>query len=161
MRIDTSGNVGIGTSSPNARLHIQDGSNGGTLQLGSTAVDLGTSTINMYGSSNVISFKHRNIGTTLASITGAPANFGTDSSGYLAFDTQTAAGTPTERMRIDSSGNVLVGTTSLPSGGGILTASSSAAETKVSIVNTGTSGRHYWLGSTNTSSGSLGGGKFA
>jgi hypothetical protein len=112
MRIDTSGNVGVGTTSPNARLHIQDGSNGGTLQLGSTAVDLGTSTINMYGASNVINFKHRNIGTTLASITGAPANFGTDSSGYLAFDTQTAAGTPTERMRITSSGNVGIGTSS-------------------------------------------------
>jgi hypothetical protein len=65
------------------------------------------------------------------------------------------------RGMFDNSGNFLVGTTSLPSGGGIVTASSSAAETKVSIVNTGTSGRHYWLGSSNTSSGSLGGGKFA
>jgi hypothetical protein len=67
----------------------------------------------------------------------------------------------TERARIDTSGNLLVGTTSLPTGGGIVTASSNAAETKVSIVNTGTSGRHYWLGSSNTGSGALGAGKFA
>jgi hypothetical protein len=66
-----------------------------------------------------------------------------------------------QAMTLDASGNLLVGTTSLPTGGGILTAYSSAAETKVSIVNTGASGRHYWIGSTNDSSGAVGGGKLA
>jgi hypothetical protein len=103
--------VGIGTTSPNARLHIQDGSNGGTVQLGSTTVDSGTSTINLYGITNNINFRHRNLGTSLASIAGLPGNFGTDSSGYLTFSTQTSGGTLTERMRIDSSGNLLVAQT--------------------------------------------------
>lgn len=89
---------------------------------------------------------------------------GSDNNGILQVNTSKAllvyAG-GSERARIDTSGNFLVGTSSLPSGGGIVTASSNAAETKVSIVNTGTSGRHYWLGSTNTGSGSLGAGKFA
>jgi hypothetical protein len=67
----------------------------------------------------------------------------------------------TQAMTLTSAGELLVGTTSLPTGGGILTASSSAAETKVNIVNTGASGRHYWIGSTNTSSGAVGGGKLA
>jgi hypothetical protein len=58
-------------------------------------------------------------------------------------------------------GNLIVGAASLPTGGGKLVVSDSAAETKVNIVNTGTGGRHYWLGSTNNSSGAVGGGKFA
>ena len=81
---------------------------------------------------------------------------GLDSTQFLRSDTS-----DTMTGDLSVSGNLLVGTASLPTGGGILTASSSADETKVNIVNTGASGRHYWIGSTNTSSGAVGGGKLA
>jgi len=136
MTINSSGNVGIGTTSPNAAL-----------ELSRESADVGLF-ITRTGS-GAADYRHFIDG-------GGDIRFTMVSSYNMRFFTAN-----TERMRIDSSGNLLVGTTSLPSGGGILTASSSAAETKVSIDNTGTSGRHYWLGSSNTSSGALGAGKFA
>jgi len=77
VTIDTSQNVGIGTTSPAAKLQVSSGnlrlSDGYQLEFG--------------GSTNSIS--------------------GANASNYLLFYTNN-----TERMRIDSSGNVLVGTTS-------------------------------------------------
>jgi hypothetical protein len=74
MRIDSSGNVGIGTSSPNGKLGVSDG----TVQIITAP----------YG----------------AGLTGY---FGTYTNHALAFITNN-----TERMRIDSSGNFVVGSTS-------------------------------------------------
>jgi hypothetical protein len=86
LRIDTSGNVGIGTTAPNATLHL--GAGGASLRIGITAS-------NQYGdlyrdgpSGNII-------------LNAAQAGFGS-----LVFQT-----TSTERMRIDSSGNVGIGFT--------------------------------------------------
>jgi len=148
MLIDSSGNVGINNSSPLSRLDVR-----------ATAGELGRFSISNTGVGYLLigggastteglrlTYDNSDGSSTINNFYNASLKFATNN---------------TERMRIDTSGNLLVGTTSLPSGGGILTASSSAAETKVSINNTGTSGRHYWLGSTNTSSGALGGGKFA
>jgi hypothetical protein len=70
----------------------------------------------------------------------------------------------TNAVYIDASQNVGIGTSS-PSntlhvvGSQLLT--SSSAETKFNITNTGTGGIQYWIGSTNNSSGALGGGKLA
>jgi len=110
-----SGNVGIGSTSPEAKLHVLDSTNGGTIQLGSTTVDNGTSRVNLYGSDNYIGFRHRNVnsGNDLAYVRGIPGNLGTDSSGVLIFGTSPAAGTVAERMRITPTGQLGLGTSSV------------------------------------------------
>ena len=87
MRIDSSGNVGIGTASPVANANQKSVTINGT---NFSRVDFqvgGSSTAYIYsGTSNT--------------------NLGTSGSTFIAFDTNS-----TERMRIDSSGNVGIGTT--------------------------------------------------
>jgi hypothetical protein len=115
MRITSAGLVGIGTSSPNELLHVvNSGSNGGTIQIGSQAVDGGNSRLNLWGVESYVAFRHRNVGggNDLAYVVGGPANFGIDNSSYLAFGTRTAANVLGERVRITSAGRVGIGTTS-------------------------------------------------
>jgi hypothetical protein len=98
MRIDSSGNVGIGTSSPATKLDVS-----GNLRFSAA--------------NPVIELNN-----------GGPQVYST-AANTLQFATGGGIGTATERMRIDSSGNLLVGTTS--SIGGLLqvnqTANSSGA----------------------------------
>ena len=95
MRIDSSGNVGIGTSSPGAKLDVNGGlrlatgntisttSSGGTVQIQGGATFPGGNILLGGGSGN----------------------------DDIRFRTSGASSTSTERMRIDSSGNVGIGTT--------------------------------------------------
>ena len=117
MRIDSSGNVGIGTSSPLGRLQIS----------GATPTDLtgGYSQLNIFSTDAIGANKGGRI--SFGGVSGAsgfdPYGFcaiaglkdnatASNFSGYLTFSTSTSGGSVTERMRIDSSGNLLVGTTS-------------------------------------------------
>ena len=114
MRIDSSGNVGIGTSSPGAKLdvrsaNIADGTNGGVINAYSTTaqaaniggkIDLG----GLYDGSNSLSF---------ASVAGRKENSTSgDWSGYMQFSTRRFGADFVERMRINSSGNVGIGSAS-------------------------------------------------
>lgn len=84
MRIDASGNVGIGTSSPAYRLEIP--------ATGPVAANLGGILIGANG-------------TDIQSSIGTLRHQATGASGYMSFDTNGS-----ERMRIDYSGDVAIGT---------------------------------------------------
>jgi len=94
MRIDSSGNVGIGTNSPSAGsltgtiVNVSAGSNSGYRAYGG-----GTAVGHLYQTSDLV-------------ILGA----GENSSAKLAFNT--GAGLGTERMRIDNSGRLVIGASS-------------------------------------------------
>ena len=87
MRIDSSGNVGIGTSSPTAKLAVSGTANGAAIDWTNTTASTGR--------------RYRWVSIT---------------SGGFALEDLTAG---TERMRIDSTGNLLVGTTSVQGAGGV------------------------------------------
>jgi hypothetical protein len=104
MRIDSSGNVGIGTSSPTRKLDVNDSSSANTIPL---AVS------NLIGGLDIasagIDFNAHNV--NFARIVGGQQTNGTFADGNLIFLTRNAE-TVAERMRITSAGNVGIGTSS-------------------------------------------------
>ena len=118
MRITSTGNVGIGTSNPTSKFEVQfgnqpvdNGGAGGAAYFGTTnngAMDVGAS-ISLGGSASTNGPQKIAFG----SISGRKENNTTNNfAGYLQFATNTAGGTMVERMRIQSGGNVGIGTTS-------------------------------------------------
>jgi len=107
MRIDGSGNVGIGTSSPAVKLDVVGA---GVFKLdGSGSTTPLILRNNNTASTQLVKLGFDSSGTIKASINAAV--YGND---YMTFN----VGSDTERMRLDSSGNLLVGTTSTYGGPG-------------------------------------------
>jgi hypothetical protein len=121
MRITSTGLVGIGTSAPTSPLTISYAAtidNSGAANKWTTRLfDATAMAINVGGSVLFQGDKGTGAGN-FAGIAGLKEN-GTSGNeqGYLGFYTTPSSGVITERMRIDSSGNLLVGTTDSGSGG--------------------------------------------
>jgi hypothetical protein len=110
MRIDSSGNVGIGTSAPTDTLHISKASTVTTTGI-STGVGLklqnSSATDGNYTSiQNIDASGDQNAEIKFINVSQA------DQQGAIAFTTRSAVGEFAEKVRIDSSGNVGIGTSS-------------------------------------------------
>ena len=146
MRIDSSSRVGIGTSSPAFKTEIVGGadtvettlfqirSNAGGINTGTT-IALANSTNPTAGSGRV----------ELAGLRD------TASGSSFVVRTANSSGTVTEQMRIDSSGNVLVGTTDSGSTTGVGTKQIANATVPyfINVINDSTGSNYYLLYNTN------------
>ena len=152
MRIDSSGNVGIGTTSLGAKLSISGGSLpnpdigdvgiSGRLTTGRTGVFDGGSLGSISSAADVASYEI-SCGSTSGYVSGisVTGNYATNYKGTVRFITGSS-----ERMRIDASGNLLVGTTSgsskfnlsyvYPQTGGSLTSNVSVSHYAFTFNNT-------------------------
>jgi hypothetical protein len=118
MRIDSSGNVGIGASAPESIVHLKDTGNvSTTLQIESAASQyaptinfdgiVGASADYLLGEINGSWDTHTNVVSAIRFESGADTTNKDD--GLISFWTSSSGPTLAERMRIDASGNLLVG----------------------------------------------------
>jgi hypothetical protein len=112
LTIDTSGNVGIGTSSPGSLFDVYKDSgtaysSSNTIAMGQWARISNPNTVSGAG----VSLMFRAAASSLATI--ACVSTAAAYSSALTFATRNSAGDISESMRIDSSGNVGIGVTSL------------------------------------------------
>ena len=121
MRLDTSGNLGIGASSFSGRLNVTGSSSAlladQTSAYAPSANSNSTSVIlqnesQTTGAYTSLEFYARNAANNLNIAYIASPSTSTNNSGPLVFGRRTGSGTSAESMRIDSSGNVGIGTTS-------------------------------------------------
>ena len=138
MRIDSSGRVGIGTSSPQASIDIAHASAGANNGLLFTAPGVGGA-----NNGSLIGLRQAANTTITSSIGLFWNNLADNGNSYLSFSTGTTAAPNTERMRITAGGNVGIGTTSASSRLHVLNPSGGTGTTEVSTIERDNSG--YFL----------------
>jgi hypothetical protein len=136
MTIMQGGNIGIGTTNPGARLQVSSGNSVYTAANGTVNVYTTTASGQDIGGSIFLGGE-TGLGTTpwpFGEIAGRAEGASTYA-GYLQFVTGSSAGTQNERMRITSTGNVGIGTTTPAS---LLTIGSGTPTTAANGINFGT-----------------------
>jgi hypothetical protein len=107
MRITSTGNVGIGTSTPAVKLNVVGGATSGAVN---DAALFGGGVSGVVGSGAAIYLSGSNDVSRGVEIAGVNTG-GANNAHAMVFSTSAATAAPTERMRIDSSGNVGIGDT--------------------------------------------------
>jgi hypothetical protein len=103
LRVDSSGNVGIGTSSPGVPLDVI-----GSIRAGSSTVAATAEITLRSGTTDSAVFRRYSVGSTEIRNTDGPVGLVSETGGV------TFSASNTERMRITSGGNVLIGGTASP-----------------------------------------------
>jgi hypothetical protein len=153
VTIDASQNVGIGTTSPAYKLDVNGAINSGGISYSNGSYTLGNYTVNRAFATAITS-----AGSLAIQFDGTTQGFiSSPASSSLAFYTSSSGA---ERMRIDSSGNVLVGTTSQVGSGLICAVGDASVVNPITIKNTGSaaaSNRYfaYFINSSNAMAGGI------
>jgi hypothetical protein len=140
MRIDSSGNVGIGTSSPQAKMQVLD-------QLKVSSADQSSGAV-VFGDGSSTNFNvgiARWNGSTNAAGAGGVGYFSqgsVNSGGHFFYTGDASAGSTTERMRITSAGKIGIGTDA-PQGTVVVQAS----DAKLGVDNAGSKHLEMGIGS--------------
>jgi hypothetical protein len=165
LNVSSSGKVGIGTTTPDTKLHIYDGTNPLSIKLQRTSVPVFFSDVQTAGTTAGAVWSH-NIentsngsftwsGLTNTSYAGSAIILNSDTAtSYTTFHTANSANTaPTERMRITGPGNLLVGKTAASianvgcelNGNGTATFAFAQTNNEAVIYNNTTTGTTYQI----------------
>ena len=109
LRIDSSGNVGIGTASPAAKLHIVKTVSQTDIDTADQIINLVNTATDTSGNLSGIRFRQENGTNTANSFIGLSSTGNSATRASLIIAAPNTSGNSTERLRIDSSGNVGIG----------------------------------------------------
>ena len=139
VTIDTEQNVGIGTTSPVSKMEVAVGTAGGSLNITNTA-NTNTAKLRVTTSQSSMDFGEDGTGGVVEQLGAYPIRFYNNS---------------TERMRIDSSGNLLLGTTSQLTNGLICASFNPSVKQGITLQNSSGTNCVY-IGFNNASNSQIG-----